>query len=280
MLIVAAFSIAAAFAVTAVLSITAASAARGRLAREPQAVVSQRGPDILAPGAVVQAASTAGAESAPKHPSGKVHYDILAKLLADDRRAHDPTKWLCELAALPAAQHASENHPLLGHAAPQFKLVDLSGACWALEEKLASGPVVLVFYLGYSCNACVHNLFELNADLDRWRALGAEVVAVSGDTYDITRRQYERYGSFGYSLLSDADHAVAQAYGVYSPAVDTDPECVLHGTFVIARDGKVHWVSTGDSPFQDNKTLLYELALLENKLPSGQVARSESEQVP
>ena len=39
--------------------------------------------------------------------------------------------------------------------------------------------MVLVFYLGYFCNACVHSLVELDADRDRFATLGATIVASS-----------------------------------------------------------------------------------------------------
>src|SRR5438552_3058310 len=50
----------------------------------------------------------------------------------------------------------------------------------------------------------------------------------------------------------------------------SESEELLHGTFLIGRDGRVHWVSYGDVPFRNNKALLYELARLENKLPQSE----------
>jgi peroxiredoxin len=124
-----------------------------------------------------------------------------------------------------------------------------------------------VFYLGYACNACVHDLFELNADVERFRSLGAEVVAVSGDAPDLTRRRYEEFGAFAFPVLSDPGHAVARSYGTSRPAKGSGPGELVHGTFLTRRDGRVHWAHRGDTPFRNNKALLYELARLEDRLP-------------
>ncbi len=207
-------------------------------------------------------------EGAPQHFTGKVHFDILEKLLADNRRSASPDQWLRALADVPpSARVPTQEHEFLNKPAPDFALLDHRGHPWALHEQLARGPVLVVFYLGYSCNACVHHLFELNADLDRFRTLDAEVVAISGDEAEFTQLQFEKFGPFRYPVLCDPDHQVAQAFGVYRPLLAVDGESLQHGTFLITRDGQVAWVHRGDAPFRDNQTLLFELARVEGKLP-------------
>jgi peroxiredoxin Q/BCP len=206
-----------------------------------------------------------------KHGPETVHFDLLAKLLADDRRSAPADEWVRELSDPNATFRVeTQSHQLFAHAAPHFTLYDHLGRPWSLRGQLARGPVVLVFYLGYFCNACVHDLFELNADFERFHTLGAEVVVISGDPPELTRQQFEKYGAFGFPVLSDPDHAVAQSYGTFRPAKNPEPEALLHGTFVVGRDEQVHWVSCGDTPFRVNMALLYELARLENKLPQSE----------
>lgn len=129
-----------------------------------------------------------------------------------------------------------------------------------------------MFYLGYYCNACVHNLFELNADLERFHTLGAEVVAVSGDASEVTREQFERYGDFGFPVLSDPGHSAAESFDTFRPANTAEPEELLHGTFLVGRDGQILWANYGDTPFRGNMALLYEIARLENQLPQADSA--------
>src|SRR5262249_31935620 len=146
------------------------------------------------------------------HSGGKVHFDLLAKLLADVRRS-PAGDWTQELAEAAPFRAQTQPHPLLGRAAPGLTLPDSQGQGPSLQQPLGRGPVVLLFYLGYACDACVHNLLELNADLGRFRSLGAEVIAVSGDPPGLTRRRFEEYGALAFPVLYDPGHRVARAYG-------------------------------------------------------------------
>jgi peroxiredoxin len=206
-------------------------------------------------------------QSKNKHDDGKVHYDLLAKLLEEDRRGSASDAWLSELADPRAPCHSeTQTHPLLDRPAPDFTLSDHRGQLWTLSQHLAQGPVVVVFYYGYRCTACVHDLFELNADLERFRRLGAQAVAISADPSEYTKSRFEQYGGFGFPVLCDPGHAVAQCYGTFRPQAGSQPEELLHGTFVVGRDGKVHWANSGDAPFRNNKALLYALARLDKEL--------------
>jgi peroxiredoxin len=204
-----------------------------------------------------------------------VQFDVLAKLLADDRRA-SADAWLTELAdPHKPVRVATQPHPLLGKPAPAFTLDAAADLPWSLQARLERGPVILVFYLGYTCSACVHELFELNADLSRFHALGAEVVAISGDAPELTRRRFAEFGTFDFAVLADPGHAVARSYGTFRPATDSEPEELLHGTFVIDRAGRVCWSSRGALPFRAHKALLCELARIDGKLPRSAVAQGQ-----
>jgi peroxiredoxin Q/BCP len=154
----------------------------------------------------------------------------------------------------------SYEHPLVGKPAPDFTRDDADGKPWSLKEHMKKGPVVVVFYLGYYCNHCVAQLFDVNEDVERFRELGAEVVALSPDPRETTLKRYKEYGPFKYPVLSDRGSKVAETYGVYKPAHDGKTEDVLHGTFVIDQQGIVRWAAFGETPFGHNPTLLYELA--------------------
>ena len=154
----------------------------------------------------------------------------------------------------------TQAHPLLEQAAPPFELQDHEGHTWRLKEAQARGPVVLVFYYGYYCNHCVSQLFALNGDVDKFRELQAEIVAISADPPETTRDRFRRYGTFDFPVLSDPGNKVAQAYGVFQPATGQKPESLQHGTFLIGKDGRVLWANRGDEPFTNNRTLLYLLA--------------------
>jgi peroxiredoxin len=174
----------------------------------------------------------------------------------------------------------------------------------SLKELLEKGPVVLVFYYGYFCDHCVSQLFALQADIKYFHDLGAEVVAISPDTPEITRERYKEYGAFDFPVLSDPDNKVAELFGVNIPP-ESDGEALAasgasaaaiagaplafdpllaasalypgrprrervqyHGTYVIDREGRVQWGFLENVPFTSNRTLLYKLAELEDKLPA------------
>jgi hypothetical protein len=69
-------------------------------------------------------------------------------------------------------------------------------------------------------------------------------------------------------VLTDPSNKVAEKYETYVRSVKADQEGdLLHGTFVISRQGKIVWTNRGDSPFTENRTLLYEAARAEGRLP-------------
>jgi peroxiredoxin len=168
----------------------------------------------------------------------------MEKLLADAATAHQKT----------------DANPLVGQRAPDFDLVDVDDKHTRLSDVVEKGPVVLVFYYGYFCNHCVAQLFGIDADLAKFRELGAQVVAISADPPAQTRAKFKQYGPFGFAVLSDPGNKTAQAYGVFRPKTDKTPEMQDHATFVIDRSGVVRWAQQGDEPFTDDGTLLYEVS--------------------
>lgn len=154
----------------------------------------------------------------------------------------------------------TQAHPLLMQSAPDFTLQDTAGQPVTLSERLKKGPVVLVFYYGYACDHCVSQLFALEKDLDKFRELGAEVLAVSADPQELTLRRYKQYGAFGYPVLSDRGNAIALKFSTFTPPRNPDDSGeLMHGTFVIDRDMVIRWANRGDEPFISNQTLLIEL---------------------
>jgi peroxiredoxin len=182
----------------------------------------------------------------------------LQTLLADTSKPRVPT----------------EKHALLGGPAPAFSVPDADDHLVSLESLLTRGPVVLVFYYGYSCNHCVAQLFALNDDLKYFRELGAIVVAIGPDTSERTRKKYAEFGAFGFPVLSDTNRTVASRYGVYRPKVEGTREWEAHGTFLIDRSGIIRWANTGDEPFIGNATLLAELARINGQAQTSSSPRS------
>jgi peroxiredoxin len=221
---------------------------------------------VLAAGSVVLVCYLAVVGFSPKRAAEARSEADAAREYLRERKAEPlsgPLQTLLADAAKPRVP--TEKHPLLDHPAPAFSLPDVDGQPATLEGFLARGPVVLVFYYGYSCNHCVSQLFDLNEDLKYFRELGAAVVAIGPDAPAKTREKYAEFGAFGFPVLSDADRQVAARYGLYRPKLGEAKEWQAHGTFVLDRRGVVWWANTGSEPFTGNVTLLAELARLEGR---------------
>jgi peroxiredoxin len=62
-------------------------------------------------------------------------------------------------------------------------------------------------------------------------------------------------------VLADPDNKVAEKYELYTPNCEPGKKGgLMHGTFVINRQGKIIWTNRGDEPFTENRTLLHEVA--------------------
>ncbi len=209
--------------------------------------------------------------------TGNIRKDAEAYLhVAQSRRL---TEGLSVILADTSFQPAeSQAHSLVNQSAPEFVLPDDTKT----EQKLAvlgkDRPLVVVFYLGYGCSHCVAQLLALDKDLHYFRELDADIVAISSDLPEHTTKKFAEYGRFNFPVLSDADHKVAEAWGVYQAESDEHPEVVNHGTFVVDRYGKVIWGHLGKEPFLDNRSLLHIIAKSQGLMPVQSVASAVTRQ--
>ncbi|MDR3634241.1 MAG: redoxin domain-containing protein [Isosphaeraceae bacterium] len=192
------------------------------------------------------------------HSRGIVQVDLMRQIMDSKARSTLASNVPAEVGS---RRVPTQDHPLVGHRAPELALADASGKTWNLSDAVADGPVVVVFYLGSTCVACVTHLVELDAALPQFGERGARVLAISGDTPEFSRQRTRRFGGFRFPLLSDADHAAARSYGAWTADPSGDPAEgePLHGTFLVDRDGLVRWAYVGNRPFADVAALLAEV---------------------
>ncbi|MET7682558.1 peroxiredoxin [Streptomyces sp. NPDC005423] len=122
--------------------------------------------------------------------------------------------------------------PNIGDQVEDFTLPDETGAERRLTELLGEGPVVLFFYpaaLTAGCTAEACHFRDLAAE---FAAVGARPVGISGDAVD-KQREFAGKHSLGMPLLSDADGAIRQRFGVKRGFSLAPTKRV---TFVIAED--------------------------------------------
>ncbi len=193
------------------------------------------------------------------HTRGIVQVNLMRRLMAEQIRSTPPAP---DPGAGQGHLMPSQDHPLLGRRAPAFTLKDARGMTWNLGEEVSKGPVVIVFYLGSTCTACVAHLVELDVAISRFDERGARVLAVSGDSPEFSMERIRKFGGFRIPLLSDPDHAISSAYGAWKPIPGGDEGDgeALHGSFVVERDGLIRWAYLGNRPFDDIEAILTELA--------------------
>lgn len=126
-----------------------------------------------------------------------------------------------------------------GSAAPDFTLVDQDGTPVSLSA-LRGGGVILFFYPEAMTPGCTKEACDFRDTLAPLQAAGYTVLGISRDEPEKLRRFRERDG-LTYDLLSDPDHAVHEAYGVWGEKMNYGKTFmgVIRSTFVIDAEGRI-----------------------------------------
>ena len=131
-----------------------------------------------------------------------------------------------------------------GAEAPDFELPDQDGNPVRLSE-LRGQTVVLYFYPRADTPGCTAQACAIRDRHGEFDEAGAVVLGVSPDPVSALRKFADKYG-LPFTLLSDEDHAVAEAYGtwVHKPARGYMKARmgIERSTFVIGPDGRVERV--------------------------------------
>lgn len=99
-----------------------------------------------------------------------------------------------------------------GDPAPDFKLPDHEGTPVSLDQ-FQGQPLILYFYPGDFTWGCTREACRFRDAFDEIRDQGARVVGISQDPPEEHDRFRDEHG-LPFTLLSDEDGTVAEAYGV------------------------------------------------------------------
>lgn len=126
-----------------------------------------------------------------------------------------------------------------GSPAPDFTLVDQDERPVALEN-LRGGRVILFFYPEAMTPGCTTEACDFRDSLAPLQAAGYTILGISRDEPEKLRRFRER-DALTFDLLSDPDHAVHDAYGVWGEKVNYGKTFmgVIRSTFVVDEEGRV-----------------------------------------
>jgi peroxiredoxin Q/BCP len=109
----------------------------------------------------------------------------------------------------------------VGEPAPDFVLPGTDGTPeghrdYSLAE-FAGRPVVLAFYPGDNTPVCTRQLNSYSSDIDAFREVDAQVLALSPQTVESHDAFSSDQGGFAFPLLADTDKAVGRQYGILGP---------------------------------------------------------------
>ena len=147
-----------------------------------------------------------------------------------------------------------------GQPAPDFELPDQDGNPVRLRD-LRGRRVVLYFYPKADTPGCTTQACGVRDRAPDYAAAGAVVLGVSPDPVAKVKRFHDKF-TLGFTLLADADHAAADAYGVWAEKSMYGRTYWgnLRATFVIDEEGVVRHVIPKASPKTHDDEVLAALA--------------------
>lgn len=126
-----------------------------------------------------------------------------------------------------------------GDPAPAFALLDQEGRTVRLAD-FQGKKVLLFFYPKALTSGCTKQACSVRDARAELADLGVVALGISPDPVDLQKKFAEKH-ALGLPLLSDPDHAVAQAYGVWGEKsmYGKKYEGIIRSAFLIDEQGRL-----------------------------------------
>jgi peroxiredoxin Q/BCP len=126
-----------------------------------------------------------------------------------------------------------------GQTAPAFSLRDQEGKTVKLSD-FRGRKVLIYFYPRADTPGCTRQSCSVRDARQDMKKLSVEVLGISPDTPEEQKKFDVKY-SLGFPLLSDTDHAVADAYGAWGEKSNYGKTSmgIIRSSFLIDEEGKV-----------------------------------------
>lgn len=126
-----------------------------------------------------------------------------------------------------------------GTPAPDFTLLDQDGSAVSLSD-LRGERIILYFYPAAMTPGCTTQACDFRDSISSLQGAGYTVVGVSRDE-PAKLKEFQERDALTFTLLSDPDHAVHTAYGVWGEKMNYGKviEGVIRSTFVIDDQGVI-----------------------------------------
>ena len=129
-----------------------------------------------------------------------------------------------------------------GDQAPPWALQDQEGHTVRLAD-FQGRKLLLYFYPKADTPGCTKQACSVSNSREDLASLGVDVVGISPD--DTARqKKFDAKYNLGFPLLSDADHAIAEAYGVWGEKTmyGKKVQGIIRSSFLIDESGKISQV--------------------------------------
>ena len=149
-----------------------------------------------------------------------------------------------------------------GDKAPNFALPDQNGEKVKLSD-LKGETIVLYFYPRADTPGCTTQACGVRDHKADYKKAGARVIGISPDEVKAVDKFARKY-DLDFTLLADADHAVAEKYGAWVEKSMYGKKYmgVQRATFIVGPDGKIAKVFPKVSPKQHDDLVLKALGEL------------------
>jgi peroxiredoxin len=131
--------------------------------------------------------------------------------------------------------------PKVGERAKDFSLPSAKGSAVALKDFAGKSKVVMVFFRGDWCPFCRRQLSGFAANYDKYKAAGAEVIAISVDPPEKNLKLSEQL-KLPFPVLADLGHKVIDEYDI----LDKGGVISRAAVFILDKQGIVRWSQVAD----------------------------------
>ncbi len=146
-----------------------------------------------------------------------------------------------------------------GDEAPAFRAATQDGKEVALKD-FAGKPVILYFYPKDDTPGCTKEACAFRDHYDEFKKRGAVVLGVSVDSPQSHDKFVKKF-NLPFTLLSDADHKIVTAYGVWGEKsfMGRKYQGTHRVTFLIGGDGKIKQIWPTVKPAEHAEEILKAL---------------------
>lgn len=147
----------------------------------------------------------------------------------------------------------------VGQEAPEFELLDNEGNLHKLSDYRGQ-TIVVYFYPKDDTPGCTKEACSFRDAYADYKQAGVEIIGISPDSEKSHSRFIQKY-ELPFTLLSDPDHKVCEAFGVWGlkKYMGREYEGVFRTTFIIGPDGIIKRVFENVKPADHSQEVLAEV---------------------